>query len=454
MRANRTRAMSSPTAATTSTASRLTRRRFLAGAGAAGAAGLVLPALSPRLAFASPEAPATGDVLVAIFLRGGADGLSIVPPFSDTAGYQALRGAGTSNDVAVPPPDPANAANTAIDLGVTVSGHHFGLHPAATGLKHIWDAGHLAIVHAAGLPATESDTRSHFDAETFWERASADVGVGTGWIGRHLVSSGPWDGIPGVGYDTGGVPMSLRGEPRAMGMRTIADFHVEGFSDSELSQIALGGLYPDGTGNLLTQQGHDTLAAVNDVVAADPAQYDDHAGLYPTTRPARELAQALREVAQLIRAGIGLRAVALDLGGWDLHDDMGPVSSTQGTQRLLITALSEALWAFHQDLGPLMDEVTVVTMTEFGRTIACNGSGGTDHGRGTAVLVVSGNAVPGIHGDYPAGPLDDGPEDDLVVLNDYRTVMAEVVTKRLGNPHLDQVFPGYTHPGDLGVVTA
>lgn len=460
MRTDRTRAMtprSAPTAPASpgsATGPRLSRRRFLAGAGAAGAAGLALPSLSPRLAFASPEAPATGDVLVAIFLRGGADGLTIVPPFSDTSGYQALRGAGTSNDVAVPPPNPADPANTAIDLGVTVSGHHFGLHPAATGLKQIWDAGHLAIVHAAGLPASESDTRSHFDAETFWERASADVGVGTGWIGRHLVSSGPWLGIPGIGYDTGGVPMSLRGEPRAMGMRRIEDFHVEGFSDSERCEAALNGLYPNGTGNLLTQQGHDTLAAVQDVVAADPAQYDDNAGLYPTTRPAGELSQALREVAQLIRAGIGLRAVALDLGGWDLHDDMGPVSSAQGTQRQLVTALSESLWAFHQDLGPLMEEVTVVTMTEFGRTIACNGSGGTDHGRGTALLVMSGNAVPGIHGDYPAGPLDDGPEDDLVVLNDYRTVMAEVVTKRLGNPHLDQVFPGYAHPGDLGVVTA
>lgn len=433
---------------------RLSRRRFLAGAGVAGAAGLALPALSPRLAFASPEDPATGDVLVVIFLRGGADGLSLVPPFSDTAGYQTLRGAGTSNDVAVPPPNPADPTNTAIDLGVTVSGHHFGLHPAATGLKRIWDAGHLAVVHAAGLPASESKTRSHFDAETYWERGSASTAVETGWVGRHLVSSGPWAGIPGVGYDTGGVPVSLRGEPRAMGMRRIEDFHVEGFSDAARCETALAGLYPDATGNLLTQQGHDTLAAVQQVITADPAQYDANAGLYPTARPAGELSQALREVAQLIRAGIGLRAVCLDLAGWDLHDDMGPVNSAQGTQRRLVTALSESLWAFHQDLGPLLDEVTVVTLTEFGRTIACNGSGGTDHGRGTALLVMGGHAVPGIHGEYPAGPLRDGPEDDLAVLNDYRTVMAEVLTKRLGNPHLDQVFPGYTHPGDLGVVSA
>ena len=442
----------SPTPTSAPAPKGLSRRRFLAGAGAAGAPRLVLPTVTPRFAFASPENPATGDVLVAIFLRGGADGLSLVPPFSDTTGYQALRGAGTSNDVAVPPPSALDPANTAIDLGVTVSGHHFGLHPAATGLKSIWDAGHLAIVHAVGLPESESDTRSHFDAETYWERASASTGIETGWIGRHLVSSGASDGIPGIGYDTGGVPMSLRGEPRAMGMRSIADFHVEGFSDSERCQAALGSLYPDGTGQVLTQQGHDTLAAVDQVVAADPAQYDQNAGLYPTTRPARELAQALREVAQLIRAGIGLRAVCLDLGGWDLHDDMGPVNSAQGTQRLLIKALSDSLYAFHQDLGPLMDEVTVVTMTEFGRTIACNGSGGTDHGRGTALLVVSGHANQGIHGDYPAGPLADGPEDDLTVANDYRAVMAEVCTKRLGNTHLDQVFPGYAHTGDLGVV--
>ena len=432
----------------------VSRRRFLAGVGAAGAAGLVLPSVSPRLAFASPENPASGDVLVAIFLRGGADGLSLVPPFSDTAGYQTLRGAGTSNDVAVPPPDPADVANTAIDLGVVHAGHHFGLHPAATGLKAIWDAGHLAIVHAVGLPEAESDTRSHFDAETYWERASANSAIETGWIGRHLVSSGPAAGIPGIGYDTGGVPMSMRGEPGAMGMRSIDDFHVDGFADAALCQVALAGLYPDATGSVLTQQGHDTLAAVDQVVAADPAQYDDNAGLYPTTRPARELARSLREVAQLIRAGIGLRAVCLDLHGWDLHDDMGPVNSAQGTQRLLVKALSDSLYAFHQDLGSLMDEVTVVTMTEFGRTIACNGSGGTDHGRGTALLVMSGHANQGIHGGYPAGPLTDGPEDDLTVANDYRAVMAEVCTKRLGNPQLDQVFPGYAHTGDLGVVDA
>lgn len=450
---------SSPFATTGASATRLSRRRFLAGAGTAAAAGLALPtltsSLSPRLAFASPEDPASGDVLVAIFLRGGADGLSLVPPFSDTAGYQALRGAGTSNDVAVPPPSASNVANTAIDLGLVKSGHHFGLHPAATGLKSIWDAGNLAIVHAVGLPASESDTRSHFDAETYCERASANVGIDTGWIGRHLATSAPAGaptGVPGIGYDTGGVPMSLRGEPRAMGMRAIDDFHVEGFSDSELSQVALAALYPDGTDDVLTQQGHDTLAAVEQVSAADPGQYDANAALYPTTRPARELSQGLREIAQLIRSGIGLRAACLDLAGWDVHDNMGPVASAEGTQRLLTRALSDSLWAFHQDLGPLMSEVTVVTMTEFGRTIACNGSGGTDHGRGTAMFVMSGNAQQGIHGDYPAGPLADGPEDDLLVANDYRAVLAEVLTKRLGNPNVAQVFPGYTHTGDLGVV--
>ncbi|MCB1005618.1 MAG: DUF1501 domain-containing protein, partial [Acidimicrobiales bacterium] len=351
-------------------------------------------------------------------------------------------------------PSAADPANTAIDLGVTVSGHHFGLHPAATGLKAVWDAGHLAIVHAAGMPATESATRSHFDAETVWERASASPSVATGWVGRHLVSSGGGPGIPGIGYDTGGVPVSLRGEPRAMGMRSIGDFHVEGFADAGRCEAALGALYPDGTGRPLTQQGHDTLAAVAQVADADPAQYDLNPGLYPTGRPAGVLAQSLREVAQLVRAGLGLRAVCLDLGGWDLHNDMGPVNSPLGTQRRLIQALSESLWAFHQDLGALMDEVTVVVVTEFGRTISANGSGGTDHGRGAALLVMSGHAVPGIHGDYPAGPLADGPEDDLTVANDVRTVLAEVCTKRLDNPRIDQVFPGYAHPGDLGLVTA
>jgi uncharacterized protein (DUF1501 family) len=130
---------------------------------------------------------------------------------------------------------------------------------------------------------------------------------------------------------------------------------------------------------------------------------------------------------------------------------MGPVSG--GSLRTKAQGLSDALTAFHDDLGDLMGEVTVVVMSEFGRTIQVNGSGGTDHGRGGAMMIMSGHAVPGVHGDYPSGPLTDGPEGDLEVTTDFRTVLTEVLTRRVGTGTLSEVFPGYAHPGDLGVVS-
>ena len=172
----------------------------------------------------------------------------------------------------------------------------------------------------------------------------------------------------------------------------------------------------------LVQQGADTLAAVDLMTTSDPAQFDTNGHLYPSSGPARGFGRGLRETAQLIRADVDLRVAAVDFGGWDFHDAMGPVSD--GTMRAKAQGLSDALTAFHDDLGPLMDEVTVAVMSEFGRTIGVNGSGGTDHGRGGAMMIMSGHAVGGVHGDYPSG--------------------------RHGTTQ--EVFPGYTHPGDLGVL--
>lgn len=425
------------------------RRRFLVGAGASAAGALALPSLFPRYAFATPSQPSQADALVVVFLRGGADGLSLVPPFSDTTGYQALRGAGSANSIAVPAPNPSNP-NAALDLGVTASGHSFGLHPAMTGLKAVWDAGDLAIVHAAGLPASESPTRSHFEATDYCERGSANLAVTDGWLARYLEAAGVTGGLPAISYDNG-LAMSLRGERRAMAMSSIEDFTVGGFWDGDLGVDALSNVYTNATGDPFTQQGFDTLAAVGLVRDADPLQYDTNGGLYPTTGPGRWFAQGLREVAALLRADIGLRVACVDLDGWDHHDSMG--TPTNGVTAQYAGGLSAALAAFRQDLGPLMNEVTVVTMSEFGRTIGVNGSGGTDHGRGGAMFVMGGNVNGGLYGNYPSGPLDDGPEGDLEVQNDLRRVLAEIVTKRGGLASAAPVFPGYTHAGDLGLLS-
>ena len=425
----------------------VSRRRFLVGAGASAAGALALPSLWPRYAFATPGQPATGDALVVVFLRGGADGLSLVPPFSDTAGYQALRGAGTAGSVAVAPPNASNPA-AALDLEATLSGHSFGLHPAMSGLKGVWDAGDLAIIHAAGMPSSESTSRSHFEATDYWERGSASMSVTNGWLARYMTSAGIGGGLPAIAYDSS-VPMSLRGNKGSMAVNSIESFNVEGFWDADLGNDALSHVYTTGTIDPLVQQGADTLAAVALVEAENPLQYDTNGGLYPTDGPGQWLGQGLREVACLLRADIGLRIACVDLDGWDHHDAMGsPVSGVTATYA---GGLSDALAAFHADLGSLGDEVTVVTMSEFGRTIGVNGSGGTDHGRGSAMFVMGGSVNGGLYGNYPSGPLEDGPDGDLEVQNDFRRPLAEIVTKRLGNGTLGQVFPGYSHPGDLGL---
>lgn len=428
----------------------LSRRRFLVGAGASAAGALALPSVWPRYAFATPGSPASGDALVVVFLRGGADGLTLVPPFSDTTGYQALRGAGTAGSVAVPAPNASNPA-AALDLQVTKSGHSFGLHPAMSGLKAVWDAGDLAIVHAAGLPTGESSSRSHFEATDYWERASASQSVGNGWLARYLTAAGIGGALPAIAYDSG-VPVSLRGNKGSMTMSSIEGFNVDGFWNAELGNDALHHVYRTGTIDPLVQQGADTLSAVALVEAANPLQHDTRGSLYPTTGPGRGLGQGLREVACLLRANIGLRVACVDLDGWDHHDGMG--SPAGGLTADYARGLSDALRAFHQDLGSLMNEVTVVTMSEFGRTISLNGSGGTDHGRGSAMFVMGGAVNGGLYGNYPSGPLDDGPDGDLEVQNDFRRVLAEIVTKRMGGATTAAVFPGYTHPGDLGLLAA
>jgi uncharacterized protein (DUF1501 family) len=433
-----------------SQAVQLSRRRFLVGAGASAAGALALPSLWPRYAFATPGQPSTGDALVVVFLRGGADGLSLVPPFSDTAGYQALRGAGTASSIAVPAPNVANPA-AALDLQVTASGHSFGMHPAMSGLKGVWDAGDLAIVHAAGLPAGESSTRSHFEATDYWERGSAALNVNNGWLARYLTSAGIGGSLPANGYNSG-VPMSLRGNKGAVAMSSIESFNVSGFWDPELGNNALSHVYTTGTIDPVVQQGADTLSAVAVVESANPLQYDTHGGLYPTDGPGEWLGRGLREVACLLRANVGLRIACVDLDGWDHHDGMGTPDA--GLTADFARGLSDALTAFRTDLGSMMNEVTVVTMSEFGRTIALNGSGGTDHGRGSAMFVMGGAVNGGLYGAYPSGPLHDGPDGDLEVQNDFRQVLAEVVTKRLGGATLGAVFPGYSHAGDLGLLSA
>lgn len=409
----------------------LTRRRFLGYSTAAGAG--LAAGTTTRLAFGDPNDPATGDVVVAVFLRGGADGLSLVPPFGD-ADYAPLR-----PRIAVPAPGPVGGA-------LNLNGF-FGLHPAMTDLyTTAWANGHLAVVHAVGMPASESDTRSHFEAQDYWERTSANPLVRTGWLARHLASSPSSSNVAGIGLRSA-LPVSLRGYSGAIAVRSVNGFRIDGFPSRDMASVqsALTTMYASAPGPF-AQSGREALQAADLIAMAGGNRFPPQNGaLYPRT----DLGDSLQAVGQLIRARVGVRAVAVDTGGWDMHDDMG--TSTSGQMADRANRLSQALAAFYTDMGTAMAEITVVTMSEFGRTVKENGNNGTDHGRGSAMFVMGGGIKGGVYGRWPGVVDNSDPDRDLTVANDFRTVLAEVLRKRLDNANVAQVFPGFTDPGALGL---
>ena len=404
--------------------------------GVIGASQSLFPRWMPQLAFRSPErmAAGRGDVLVNIFLRGGMDGLSVVAPFAEGANYYDVR-----PTIAVPEPGRANGA---IDLD-----GRFGLHPTLAPLKEIYDQQHLAIVHATG---SIDPSRSHFDAMTFMEAGvPGNKTLNTGWIGRHLQAAAWQNDSPFRAVGMGAmIPAALRGPITPLSIRSIADFHFRGRED-ELHRLqqAISSLYTiqAPTNQLERQAGlvFKTIATLDQLQATDyqpanGAQYpDDEFGL------------GLKQVAQLIKADVGLEVACVDLGGWDTHENQGTLAGEFNT---LLTTLSNGLAAFYHDLRDYMAGVTVVTMSEFGRRAHENGSQGTDHGHGNVMFLMGGGVNGGqVHARWPGlapEALDDG---DLAITTDYRDVLAEVVSRRLRNPALDQVFPGY-RPGAVDVV--
>lgn len=410
------------------------RRDFLKQSGLLGVAGIsahLFPKWMPRLAFAPSQSQVRGDVLVAIFLRGGIDGLSAVVPFGDGANYYDSR-----PTLAVR--EPGSGAGAAIDLD-----GYFGFHPVLSPLADIYRSGQLAVVHAAGL--TDS-TRSHFDAMQFMEYGTpGSKTTGTGWIGRHLETTVDRNDSPFRAVGMGAmVPSSLRGSVTPLSLRSIADFHLRG-REGELvrAQQALQQLYHQSapTDGLDAQAGMvfqtvDLLQQINGqgYQPANGAQYpDDGEGF----------GLALRQVAQLIKADVGLEVACIDLGGWDTHENQG---THGGFFQHQLDILARGLGAFYTDLQDRMGGVSVVTMSEFGRRVAENASYGTDHGHGNFMLLMGGGAQGGrVYANWPTlapAALNDG---DLAITTDYRDVLAEVLTRRLHNPAIDRVFPGLNH---------
>lgn len=435
----------------------LNRRRFLAASAAASGTAL----LGPRLAFATPDDPTTGDALVVIFLRGGADGLTLVPPFADP-GYVALR-----PTIRVPAPGEGatlpgrSAAADALPLASEVGRDrffsapemdgYFGLHPALQPLYDtLWANDQLAVIPASGLPPYESTTRSHFDAEMHWERGTANRSYQTGWVGRHLAVTGAGGvRLPSTNMDSRSNLM-MRGPVSSLAINDLRSFGIEGFQDRTRAQSALSQLYAGG-GDALGSAGNELLSVVADIGMIDtaaPANLPRNGAMYPNSGFARDL----QHVALLLRSGLGLKAAAINHGGWDMHDTMGLSDDPTARFTRNASSLAQAMAAFVADLGTDIDEVTIVVISEFGRTVRENGSLGTDHGRGSAMLVAGGGIRGGVYGDFPDEVVSDPQYRDLVVLNDYRLALAEVLQNRMGNPDVGQVFPTMV-PGTFYALT-
>ena len=412
------------------------RRRFLAVSGV-GATALAATAYFRPSAFFGragaatvQTASTTDNIIVNIFLRGAADGLSFLSPLND-ATYQTLR-----PGVAIP-----DASALAVD-------NRFGLHPGAPRLKALLDAGQAAFVPAAGSPNTN---RSHFSAQAMMDKGSAtDQSLTTGWLGRYLsaTAGSTEDALRAVGIGNGLQP-SLRGSSAIAtpNLQSLSLYGAGTGASSAQIQTALRAMYPAAPNELLRNQGAAALGIVAEVAPITSS------AAAPTGWPTG-FGAALWPIAKLIAAGYPIEIATADLGGWDEHDDMGAATDTAGNQYKLVNGLDSALGAFFDYIGAAAARTTVIITTEFGRRIALNGSGGTDHGRGMVMMVLGAGVNPGVHGQWPG--LVDTDNGDVKVVNDFRKVYAEVLGRRMRTTNLSSVFPGFdTSPANwLGVTTA
>lgn len=389
------------------------------------AAALSAPAWLPRMAFAADENSAR-DLIVCVFLRGGADGLSTCVPFGDADYYNAR------NVLAVPPPDAATALK-AIDLD-----GYFGLPPAFAPLKPIYDAGQLAIVHASGL---NDDTRSHFEAQGLMEGGDLNQSQGSGWLARHLLSvnASPEIAMRAMAASIA-LPRSLAGAPKAVAIPGIDNYGLIGRAQTTAERQAfLAALY-EGFADPVQSAATNVAATIDLISGISTAGYvPANDAVYPEDA----WGLGLRSIAQIAKADVGLEVACIDLGGWDTHAFQGTLD---GQLNNLMTNFANGLAAFHADMQDRMDSTTLVVLSEFGRRVAENFSLGCDHGHGNAMFVLGGNINGGqVHADWPGlhtDLLDDG--RDLAITTDYRDVLAEILNKRAANNAVDLVFPGYT----------
>lgn len=426
----------------------ISRRQFMIGCSTAIAA--MAGSRVGTLVFDEVQAAETAnsnEILVFVFLRGGCDGLSLVSPFDDPT-YISRRG-----ELALTNPININVNNAA--FAPTSS---FGFHPQASGLNELYRSGRLALIHACGL---DDDTRSHFDAMDYIERGTpGNKTTSSGWITRHLASINrdPSAFLP-VMASGSSAPASLLLETSAVTINDTRSYSLNGFwrfsnQSSKLYNEHLkalertyGGV--DFSGVTAGRRTFDTMRALRDTPEYNPKNADG-SNIYPNGG----FSNSLRSVAQMIKRNLGLRIATVDLGGWDHHENQGVNGG--GAFHNLTGTLSNGLAAFYNDLARdgYANRTTIIVMSEFGRRLGRNASDGTDHGHGNVMMVMGGKVNGGrMYGKWPGlRDLDQG--QDLRITTDYRTVLSEILVRRLRNPQLGAVFPGLTTYQPLGVTGA
>ena len=405
----------------------ITRRIFLRNSALAVVGTTAIPSFLTRAAFGAVEPNARTRRLVVIFQRGAADGLNIIVPHGERA-YYAMR-----PSINIP-------RKEVLDLD-----GFFGLHPSLASFQPLWDQRHLAIVHAAGSP---DPTRSHFDAQDFMESGTPGLkATPDGWLNRALHSAPTTSDKSAFRAISLGpaLPRILTGQERAVAVNNINDFGVGG-RNPNAAPIAntFEAMYDQSVDSVLHGTGQETFDAVKMLKSADPAKYKPAPGAdYPRGR----FSDSLKQLAQLIKANLGVQVAFADIGGWDHHVNEG---STQGQIANVLREFSQSLSAFWIDLGDLADDTVVVTMSEFGRTARENGNRGTDHGHANVMFVMGGPVKGGkVYGQWPGldqSQLYEG--RDLALTTDFRRVVGEAVARHLGNDRLAQVFPEFDNqPG-------
>ncbi len=406
--------------------SEISRRSFLKAAGATGVvAGLASEGMFTRLAFGAT--PYVGDVLVVLSLRGGMDSLqAVVPATAQQHGHYT----GWRPNIAVP-------QGQLLPLDAS-----FGMHPSMTPLKSLYDSGTLGIVQAVGMA---QPNRSHFSAMEEMERAAPGTSLRTGWLDRVLGLRETTSPFQATQLGSNSAASAFLGPAPELAMWNIDDFDLSGAWDAAESNRwdeALRGVH-GGAPAVMAAPAYTALDALSTASQLRATGYTPENG---AAYPASGLGDALRDVARLIKADVGLQVAAVDYGDWDMHAGQGDVGGGWMVDHL--TELSAALAAFAIDLGSAMGDVTLITLTEFGRRIEENGSGGTDHGFGQSVFLLGGGVRGGqVHGTWPGLAPDDLIDGDLAATTDYRNLLAEVLEKRCGasSSEVSGIFPGISN---------